>query len=532
MTRIPLHWQILIAMSLGASIGLILNIYGGEKETDNPVVIEQADVQPYGMTKAVRIHGGTIWVSDTPHEIHMQISQPVARGTRRIFVGVLGEAATERPQGKQLVDVFLQDPNAPALAASEPVSEVIAPSLKELKNIDPEAYLLFQRHGRSPARTVGDLGKRLGDLFLRLLKMVSVPLILFSLASGVLGLGQADRLGKMFGRTLLYYVSTSLLAILTGLFMVNLIGPGKDAERQVPDQLEQVQEQGKQLSTVLFEQLENLIPVNPIQATADGQFLGIIAFSLAFSIFTVLVGGQTAETVRGLATAGFAVMMRMTMAIVRLAPLGVFCLMLFAAATQGIEVFGRLGWYMLTVACALAFHAFVILPLILKFVAKRNPLEFAKAMSPALFTAFSSASSNATLPLTLTSVEQRAGVSNRVSSFVLPLGATVNMDGTALYEVVAVFFIANLTPGVELGMMQQISVVFTALLASIGAAGIPHAGLVMMVIILQAVGLPTESQGLIIAVDRILDMCRTCVNVWSDSCGCAVIARFERNDSD
>ena len=532
MTRIPLHWQILIAMSLGASIGLVLNIYGGEDHTDAPVVIEQADVQPYGMTKSVRIQAGTIWASDSPHEIHMQISQPQAQGTRRIFVGVLGEAATEQPKGEQLVDVFEQDANAPPLPANETISEVIAPSLKELKKLDAEAYVLFQRHGRSPARTVGDLGKRLGDLFLRLLKMVSVPLILFSLASGVLGLGQADRLGKMFGRTLLYYVSTSLLAILTGLFMVNLIRPGADDARQVPDQLEQAREQGKQLSTVLFEQLENLIPVNPIQATADGQFLGIIAFSLAFSIFTLLVGGQTAETVRGLATAGFSVMMRMTMAIVRLAPLGVFCLMLFAAATQGIEVFGRLGWYMLTVACALVFHAVVILPLILKFVAKRSPLEFAKAMSPALFTAFSSASSNATLPLTLTSVEQRAGVSNRVSSFVLPLGATVNMDGTALYEVVAVFFIANLTPGVELGMMQQISVVFTALLASIGAAGIPHAGLVMMVIILQAVGLPTESQGLIIAVDRILDMCRTCVNVWSDSCGCAVIARFDRNATD
>ena len=528
MTRIPLHWQILIAMSLGASIGLILNIYGGESHTDQPVATEDADVQPYGTTQSVRIHRGTIWTSDSPHAIYMQISEAATNGTRRIFVGVLGETERNRPKGAQLVEVFSQNQSAPALPANQPVRELIAPSLNELNKIDPEAYVLFQRYGRSPARTIGDLGKRLGDLFLRLLKMVSVPLILFSLASGVLGLGQADRLGKMFGRTLLYYVSTSLLAILTGLFMVNLIRPGADPARQVPDQIEKVQEQGKQLSTVLYEQLENLIPLNPIQATAEGQFLGIIAFSLAFSIFTVLVGGKTAETVRGLATAGFSVMMRMTMAIVRLAPLGVFCLMLFAAATQGIEVFGRLGWYMLTVACALAFHAVIILPLILKFVAKRNPLEFAKAM----FTAFSSASSNATLPLTLTSVEQRAGVSNRVSSFVLPLGATVNMDGTALYEVVAVLFIANLTPGVELGMIQQISVVFTALLASIGAAGIPHAGLVMMVIILQAVGLPTESQGLIIAVDRILDMCRTCVNVWSDSCGCAVIARFERNEAD
>jgi Na+/H+-dicarboxylate symporter len=225
-------------------------------------------------------------------------------------------------------------------------------------------------------------------------------------------------------------------------------------------------------------------------------------------------------------------MMKMTMAVIQLAPLGVLCLMLFAAATQGLSVFGRLGMYMVTVACALAMHALIILPLILRFMGRRSPWKFAQAMSPALLTAFSSASSNATLPLTLTSVERRAGVSNRVSSFVLPLGATVNMDGTALYEVVAVLFIANLTPGVDLTIVQQVIVAFTALLASIGAAGIPHAGLVMMVIILQAVGLPTEAQGLIIAVDRVLDMCRTCVNVWSDSCGCAVIARFEAGGGD
>jgi Na+/H+-dicarboxylate symporter len=163
-------------------------------------------------------------------------------------------------------------------------------------------------------------------------------------------------------------------------------------------------------------------------------------------------------------------------------------------------------------------------------VARREPLEFVKAMSPALLTAFSSASSNGTLPLTLASVEERAGVSNRVSSFVLPLGATINMDGTALYEAVAVLFIAQLYHGVSLPIGQQIIVASTALLASIGAAGIPHAGLVMMVIILQAVKLPVEMQGIIIAVDRVLDMCRTVVNVWSDSCGCAVISRFASAD--
>jgi Na+/H+-dicarboxylate symporter len=277
----------------------------------------------------------------------------------------------------------------------------------------------------------------------------------------------------------------------------------------------------------MFEQLETMIPPNPITAVATGDFLGIIAFSLAFAICAVLVGGKTLERVREFAGAGFEVMMKLTMAIIYLAPYGVLLLMLYATATQGIGVFGRLGMYMITVAGGLLIHGAITLPLIVKFVARRSPWEFAKAMSPALFTAFSSASSNATLPLTLTSAEQRAGISNRVSSFVLPLGATINMDGTALYEVVAVLFIANMS-GVELTLGQQIIVAITALLASIGAAGIPHAGLVMMVVILQAVKLPTEAQGLIIAVDRILDMGRTCVNVWSDSCGTAVISKFEQ----
>jgi Na+/H+-dicarboxylate symporter len=186
---------------------------------------------------------------------------------------------------------------------------------------------------------------------------------------------------------------------------------------------------------------------------------------------------------------------------------------------------------MLTVFLALAVHACVVLPLILKFVARRDPWEYARALSPALLTAFSTASSNGTLPLTMSSVEQRAGVPRRVGAFVLPLGATINMDGTALYEAVAVLFIAQATPGFELGFSQQVLVAVTALLASVGAAGIPHAGLVMMAIVLQAVGLPMEAQGLILAVDRVLDMCRTSVNVWSDSCGCAVVARFAGDES-
>ena len=530
MFKLALHWQILIAMALGAALGLVCNYSSGDSRLDSPVSVPAAKLQPYGFAKPVAIRPGTFWSHDQPNRILMQIANKGPDNTlevRRVFVGVLPEAA----EGKSLaeIDGYLDLPDG-ATNTVRVGKDVLEPSLGELKKADQEAFALFQRHGRSFTRKVGDRAKMVGDLFLRLLKMVSVPLIICSLITGVMGLGHADRLGKMFGRTLCYYMATSALAIVTGLGMVNLIQPGFDPQRQAATKAEDVPEQGKQLATVLFEQLENLIPANPVSAIANGQFLGIIAFSLAFGVFAILIGGKTAETVRSVSSAGFDIMMRMTMAIIRLAPAGVFCLMMYAAATQGAAVFGRLGFYMFTVACALAIHALVILPLILKFVAKRSPWQFAQAMSPALFTAFSSASSNATLPLTLTSVEQRAKVSNRVSSFVLPLGATVNMDGTALYEVVAVLFIANLTPGVDLSFIDQLIVAFTALLASVGAAGIPHAGLVMMVIILQAVGLPTEAQGLIIAVDRILDMCRTCVNVWSDSCGCAVIARFEATE--
>ena len=219
----------------------------------------------------------------------------------------------------------------------------------------------------------------------------------------------------------------------------------------------------------------------------------------------------------------FQIMMKMTGVIIRLAPIGVFGLMLKIVAKTGFSAFGPLLSYMSVVAAGLIIHAFVTLPLILYFIARVNPLNFFKAMATALTTAFSTSSSSATLPVTMSCVEKNAGVSNKISSFVLPLGATINMDGTALYECVAAVFIAQ-AYGIELSFTQQMIVVVTALLASIGAAGIPMAGLVMMSIILNAVGLPLEGVGLIVAVDRILDMMRTTVNVWSDSVGTITIA--------
>jgi len=219
-------------------------------------------------------------------------------------------------------------------------------------------------------------------------------------------------------------------------------------------------------------------------------------------------------------------MMRLTGWVIRVTPVGAFGLIAKITAASGFAAFAPLAKYGLTVVAALAIHAMITLPLLVRFVGGLSPLRHAKVMSPALMTAFSTRSSSATLPLTLDRVENGAKVSNRVTSFVLPLGATVNMDGTALYECIAALFIAQ-AYGVELGVGAQVVVVLTALLASIGAAGIPSAGLVMISIILDAVGLPLEGVALILAIDPVLDMGRTMVNVWSDSCGAVVVARSE-----
>jgi proton glutamate symport protein len=360
----------------------------------------------------------------------------------------------------------------------QPVSTTVkAGSTSEL----PEQWRkLHAQHGGGWKRTLTSVAKYGGDLFLRLLKMITVPLIVTSLVTGVAGLDNTSRFGAMFGRTLAYYGITSMLAITTGLIIVNIVRPGIGAE--LPGGTEAVLHGGDEsLTGILLGLVDNMIPTNPLESLVSSNFLSIITFSIIFAVFLVRTGGENARVLREFFQAAFEVMMRLTMAIISLAPYGVFCFMVYATASQGLAIFGTLAWYMLAVFLALLVHAAITLPLLVKFVAKRSPLEFARAMSPALMTAFSTASSNGTLPLTMTCVEDRAKVSNKVSSFVLPLGATVNMDGTALYEAVAVLFIAQAYRG-DLVLADQILVAITALLASVGAAGIPHAGLVMMAI--------------------------------------------------
>jgi Na+/H+-dicarboxylate symporter len=362
----------------------------------------------------------------------------------------------------------------------------------------------------------------LGDIFLRGLRMIIVPLIVSSIISGVTGIGSAENFGRMSLKTFGYYITTSLLAILTGLILVNLIQPGIGAQlglEKIPEGIEANVEK-------LGDTLLGIIPTNPLAAMVNGQILPTIFFSLLFGFFITRAPQPYKKQLTDLFQSVFEVMMRLTHFIILFTPVGVFALIAKIVAQTGVDVFIPLANYMITVIGALSIHAFLTLPLLLYFIAGINPVAHIKAMSAALLTAFSTSSSSATLPLTIDCVENNAGASNKVSSFVLPLGATINMDGTALYECVAAMFIAQVY-GIDLSFGQQFIVVLTALLASIGAAGIPMAGLVMMTIILRAVGLPLEGLGLILAVDRILDMMRTSVNVWSDSCGSVIIAKSE-----
>jgi proton glutamate symport protein len=362
----------------------------------------------------------------------------------------------------------------------------------------------------------------LAEIFLRLLRMAIMPLIVTSIISGVVSVGSAAGLGRLGVKTFFYYILSSLMAILTGLFLVNIFKPGIGAEIGLelsPGKLAAA-EQG------IGELFTNLIPENPFAALARGDVLPIIFFSVLFGYFITRLSERSRAQLSDFFKAAFEAMMKLTLFVVWSAPFGVFGIIARIVAQTGFDAFQSLGFYFLVVLLGLAIHAFVNLPLLLGLIAKVNPIKHYKGMPPALVTAFSTCSTIVTLPLTMRAVTGNSRVSEKVSNFVLPIGATVNMDGTALYECVATMFIAQVY-GIDLSIGAQLIVIITALLASIGAASVPMSGMVMMSIILKAVGLPLEGVAVILAVDRILDMFRTTVNVLSDSCGAVIVARLE-----
>jgi proton glutamate symport protein len=360
------------------------------------------------------------------------------------------------------------------------------------------------------------------ELFLRLLKMAILPLVITSIISAVIQVGSGKGLGRISLRTFIYYISTSVLAILTGQILVNIFKPGKGAVIGLLEQPEGigVVDQG------FGELLLNLIPENPFAAMANGDVLPVIFFSLLFGFFVTRLKTDQASLMGNFFRAAFEAMMKLTSFVIWTAPIGVFGIIAGIVAQTGFEAFASLGKFFLVVMAGLSIHFFITLPLILKYMGKISPVKHYRGMLSALMTAFSTCSTIVTLPLTMKAVTEVSGASKKAAGFVLPIGATINMDGTALYECVATIFIAQVY-GFDLSLAQQGIIVITAVLASIGAASIPMSGLVMLSIILNAVGLPLEGVAMILAVDRILDMFRTTVNVFSDSVGAVVISRLE-----
>ncbi|MEO5703270.1 MAG: dicarboxylate/amino acid:cation symporter [Gammaproteobacteria bacterium] len=373
----------------------------------------------------------------------------------------------------------------------------------------------------------------IGTLFLNALKMLVVPLIASALVRAMASIGTGAALGRLGKKAVAYYLTTTLLAVLVGLTVVNLTTPGlidgrpaKDAIGLSQDTASVNESVGDKSSADLAQIFIRMVPSNIVASAANTEMLALIFFFLLFGFFMTKVPGRNGEILLGFWSGVFEVMMLITHWVMKFSPIGVFALVAKVVVTTGLAALQPLLVFFFTVLAGLAIHFFLVLPGLIFFIGGINPIPHYRAMAPALLNAFSTASSAATLPLTLQCVEKNAGVSNRVSSFVVPLGASINMDGTALYECVAVMFIAQ-AYGLELGIGVQFTIVLLALLTSIGVAGIPAASLVAIVIILGAVGLPAEGIGLILAVDRLLDMCRTTVNVFSDSCGAVVIGRLE-----
>lgn len=375
----------------------------------------------------------------------------------------------------------------------------------------------------------------IGKLFINSLMLIVVPLVAASIITGIARIGNESTMGRLGLKIFSFYIFTSFVAILIGLLVVNIFNPGTfftehgssvippEAAMQMKDDL--ATGNGLSISAVILQ----IIPSNIVDVF-HGQMMGLIFFSLLSGYAISKIDHHPQSIILGFWQAVFQTMLVITDVIMVFLPLGVFCLVAKSFAMSGLDSLRALAIFFVTVVVGLSLFMFLALPFLLKFIGKVNPFNHFKAMAPALVTAFSTSSSSATLPVTIECVEKRAGVSNRICSLVIPLGTSINMSGSALYECVAALFIAQVY-GVELSLTTQFSVVLLSLVTSIGIAGIPSASIVAIIIILKAIGLPAEGIGLLFAVDRILDMCRTTVNVFSDSC-CAILVATTEGEKD
>jgi len=383
---------------------------------------------------------------------------------------------------------------------------------------------------------VARLNDFVGDLFLRALRFIAVPIVLFSLIVGASSLNDLKKLSRIGGRTIAIYLITTAVAISIGLLLANITQPGTWLSPELRDTLAAARadvasaKMTKAVAPDVWATLLDIVPKNPFESLARGNMLQVVFTALAIGVAITLVPREKAEPVIRAADGLTDTIIKIVQVVMLAAPYAVFCLIARVMATMGLEVLGALLVYSITVVGGLAIMTFVVYPAVLWALAKVEPARFFRAIAPAQLLAFSSSSSSATLPVTMKCMEERMGASEEVTSFVVPLGATINMDGTALYQGVAALFIAQLY-GIDLTFGDQLTIVLTATLASVGTAGVPGVGLIMLVIVLQAVGIDdtTMKGGLavIFGVDRLLDMCRTTTNVTGDCMVTAVVAHAE-----
>ena len=366
-----------------------------------------------------------------------------------------------------------------------------------------------------------------GQGFIRLMKMLVVPLVFCSIVCGSMAIGDTKKLGTVGVRTLAFYLATTALAICVALAMGNLLDPGVGLDMtKISANAAEVQTME---STSMAQTILNIIPDNPIGSLATGNMLQIIVFALIVGIILAKLGEKT-ETVGNFFSQFNDIMMEMTMMVMSLAPIGVFCLISRTFAGIGFSAFLPLAKYMIGVLLALCVQCFVVYLGLLKLFSGLNPIKFIKNFFPVMAFAFSTATSNATIPMSIDTLAKKMGVSKRISSFTIPLGATINMDGTAIMQGVAVVFAAQAF-GIVLTPTDYVTVIGTATLASIGTAGVPSVGLVTLTMVFNSVGLPVEAIGLIMGIDRILDMARTAVNITGDAV-CTTIVAHQNNAID
>ncbi len=371
---------------------------------------------------------------------------------------------------------------------------------------------------------VGGLIDAGGQIFVRSLQLMVVPLVFVSLVCGAASLSATDSIGRVAGKTVALYLFTTAVAISIALLLATIVQPGAGvAPASLGTDFQPAE------PTSIKDTLVSIIPTNPVSAMAEGRMLQIILFALLLGL-ALSRSGQAGRRLAGVFDDLNEALMKLITLLIKLAPIGVFCLMAKLFATLGWSEITRLLQYFLTVVGALLIHVTLVYPTLLMVLGRVSPIRFFGKMREPLLVAFSTASSGATLPVTLRTVEERVGVKNEVASFVVPLGATINMDGTAIMQGVATVFIAQLY-GIELGMSQFLIIILTATMASVGTAGVPGVGMIMLVMVLEQVGLPLDGIVFILAVDRLLDMLRTAVNVAGDGMVATVVARSE-NDLD